>query len=450
MTFIKKIRFFVRFTKAFVKKWFGLILIGIGLGAIFYFLAPKIIKVLPMPLKTEKIGVLMAPKTMMNKFTIEDTPDYILDKISLGLTKISADGSVLPGLATNWEVSPDAKVYTFYFDKQFFWHDGITFHPKDVNYNFKDAAILPIDYRSLKIKLNEPFAPFLAVVSKPVFKTGLIGLGDYKVEQIEIKNKSLKSIKLAPVSLKDLPKLVYRFYLNDHDLRVAYKLGEIDKIEQLDNLGEFAGWKNLTSKLSPSFSQQVVLFFNTSTEPFSEKNFRQMIAYLISKEEGKNRSAGPISSTSWAFNPGIKRYDKDLDKAKLLLSKSKIDKDKAFVIHTFPRLEAQANKIKNDLEAAGLKMEIKLSQFLPDDFEMFLAVREIPSDPDQYSYWHTGQASNIARFSNPRIDKLLEDGRKTLNQEERKKIYYDFQRFLVEESPAVFLYYPSYYSLERK
>lgn len=440
----------MRFTKAFIKKWFGLILIGIGLGTIFCFMVPNLIKFLPLPLKAEKVGVLMVTKTTMTKFTIEDTPDYILDKISFGLTKISSDGSVFPSLATSWEISPDGRVYTFYFDKQFFWHDGTIFHPKDVNYNFKDAAILPIDYRSLKIKLNEPYAPFLTVVSKPLFKKGLIGLGDYKVEQIEIKNKSLKSIKLAPVSQNDLPKLVYRFYISDHDLRVAYKLGEIDKIEQLDNLGEFASWNNLTSKTSQSFSQQAVLFLNTSKEPLSDKNFRQAVAYLINKEAGKNRSLGPISLTSWAFNPGIKRYEKDLDKAKLLLSKDKIDKNKTFVINTFPRLETLANSLKEDFERSGLKAEVKVSQFLPNDYEMFLAVREIPLDPDQYSYWHTGQPSNISRFSNPRIDKLLEDGRKTNDQEERKKIYYDFQRFLVEESPAVFLYYPSYYSLERK
>ena len=97
----------------------------------------------------------MTTKSSINKFTVEDTPDYILAKISRGLTKIAPDGSVEPDLATSWEISSDGKIYTFYFDQKINWHDGSSFHPKDINYNFKDAEILPVDYRTLKIKLND-------------------------------------------------------------------------------------------------------------------------------------------------------------------------------------------------------------------------------------------------------------------------------------------------------
>ena len=80
-----------------------------------------------------------------------------------------------------------------------------------------------------------------------------------------------------------------------------------------------------------------------------------------------------------------------------------------------------------------------------------MATVDIPKDPDQYSLWHSTQTStNVSRLANPRIDKLLEDGRIELDQETRKKIYLDFQRFLVEEVPAVFLYHPEYYTIKRK
>ena len=36
-----------------------------------------------------------------------------------------------------------------------------------------------------------------------------------------------------------------------------------------------------------------------------------------------------------------------------------------------------------------------------------------------------------------------------LNKEERKELYFDFQRFLVEDTPAIFLYHPTLYTLER-
>ncbi len=44
--------------------------------------------------------------------------------------------------------------------------------------------------------------------------------------------------------------------------------------------------------------------------------------------------------------------------------------------------------------------------------------------------WHTGQDNNITKYENKRIDKLLEDGRKTLDFTERKKIYNDVTKYL--------------------
>jgi peptide/nickel transport system substrate-binding protein len=57
--------------------------------------------------------------------------------------------------------------------------------------------------------------------------------------------------------------------------------------------------------------------------------------------------------------------------------------------------------------------------------------------------------SSITRYKNLRIDKLLEDGRKTVNINERKKIYADFQRFLLDDMPASFLYFPYEYTVTR-
>ena len=81
------------------------------------------------------------------------------------------------------------------------------------------------------------------------------------------------------------------------------------------------------------------------------------------------------------------------------------------------------------------------------DFDVLLAMQEIPRDPDQYALWHSTQAGNITDFKNARIDKLLEDGRKTLDQEKRKQIYFDFQRYLLEDLPVIFLHFPTYYEI---
>jgi len=86
---------------------------------------------------------------------------------------------------------------------------------------------------------------------------------------------------------------------------------------------------------------------------------------------------------------------------------------------------------------------------LPTDYQIFLGDFSIPKDPDQYTLWHSEGPDNITHYKDLRIDKLLEDGRKTIDVNQRKSIYDDFQKFLLEDAPAVFLYYPNEYTITR-
>ena len=57
-----------------------------------------------------------------------------------------------------------------------------------------------------------------------------------------------------------------------------------------------------------------------------------------------------------------------------------------------------------------------------DDNDTILTYGAITKDPDQYLFWHSTQTNtNITKLNNPRIDKLLEEGRQTNDQIERKK-----------------------------
>jgi len=76
--------------------------------------------------------------------------------------------------------------------------------------------------------------------------------------------------------------------------------------------------------------------------------------------------------------------------------------------------------------------------------------QEIPPDPDQHALWHSTQPTNLTHYSDLKVDKLLEDGRQISDQARRREIYQDFQRFLVEDSPAIFLSHPVTYTITRK
>ena len=67
-------------------------------------------------------------------------------------------------------------------------------------------------------------------------------------------------------------------------------------------------------------------------------------------------------------------------------------------------------------------------------------------DPDLYDIFHSSKTKspglNFINYSNPELDRLLEEGRYTLNKEKRKKVYYKVQEILAEDQPYTFLYIP--------
>ncbi|MFA5025220.1 MAG: hypothetical protein WC503_01815 [Candidatus Shapirobacteria bacterium] len=114
-------------------------------------------------------------------------------------------------------------------------------------------------------------------------------------------------------------------------------------------------------------------------------------------------------------------------------------------------VEIADNIKKNWEEILGIQVNAHIStQIDTQNYDIILAYGSIPTDPDQYLFWHSTQLkTNLTKINNPKIDKLLEDGRQTFDQQERKKIYQEFQKDLLEECPAIFLKYPTLYTITR-
>lgn len=442
MSFKKIFRFFIRFVGAFIKKHYFTLSFGLLLGSFSFFFLPRLLKYLPKTKKVIKIG-------MIGNFDINEIPETILNELSFGLTSTSESGEPQPALAKTWSISPDGKVYSFTLeDSNIYWHNGDKFVPEDINYNFKDVGV-SIEKNNVVFKLKESFSPFPVVVSKPLFKKGLIGLGKYKVAKISKNGKNIKSILLDPFQNQLLQRKLYRFYQNEDQLKVAFGLGEVDFIDGIIDL------KNINYGSEVKISQYlardtyVSVFFDASKTFFSEKTIRQALSYAIPKELDEKRAFGPLNPFSWAYNPDVKPYDYDLTKAKSLLNKGE-KKNEKIKISTLLQYEDIAKMISENWQKIGIESEIQINSFIPNSFDILIIGRKIPSDPDQYYFWHSTQTGNISNFKNLKIDKLLEDGRRETGKGERKNIYFDFQRFLVEESPVIFLFYPGYYRLERR
>lgn len=439
-------RYFFRLLTAFLVRFrvilFGGIVLGLLLFAAFSFVFPRVFAK-----STQYIGIT-------GRYHTEELPPYVLEQIGEGLTAISENGEIKPALAERWEHNEDGTEWTFYLNKDKKWHDGTDVNAYAVQYSFEDAQIERPDEYTIKFKLSSPFSPFPAVVSRPTFKKGLLGTGEWKVTNIKLNATYVEEITLRN---HDGDKRIIRFYPTEDATKTAFQLGQIFTILDVLDPFPFNNWPGVLIEENSKDSRIVAVFFNNDSDIFktnlaenkNNKTLRQALSYAIDKDSFEGtRALGPISPSSWAHNPLIKDYAYDEARAKEFLSDYKdVDVDLA----TTPVLLPVAEKIAEYWEAVGVKTNVLVTSSVPEDYEAFLAIYDMPQDPDQYAIWSSGQTqTNISNYNNPRIDTLLEQGRTELNFEERKKIYLDFQRFLLEDAPAAFLYHPISYTVTRK
>ncbi len=388
-------------------------------------------------------------------YTYQNLPRQVSELISNPLVAVSQNGELVPVLVNSWEVIDKGHTYRFHLKTDLLWSDGDAVAAKDIPFNFRDVKVNIRDRYTLDLTLEQPLVIFPNYLNIPVVSKHFKGIGGlYRVSSFKMDRDRVKQLSLVP-NKADLPYKVYRFYKNEDDMITAYKKGEITSFQtSKQNVASlFSDWKNTKVSKTTNFDTTMVLFFNTEQKTLGNIDVRRGITTSLPNfEEFGQPASGPIPPTSFAYNDELEITKQNLEKAKSLLKKNiKSTEEGKLTLYTFFDHASVAEEIKQTLEGLGLKIDLKLLSFRPTDFDMFLTVWNAPRDPDQYFFWHsTQQQSNLTHLKSPRVDKLLEDGRQIINVKQRVSIYHDFQRVLVEELPAAFLYHPYVFTIERR
>jgi peptide/nickel transport system substrate-binding protein len=115
-----------------------------------------------------------------------------------------------------------------------------------------------------------------------------------------------------------------------------------------------------------------------------------------------------------------------------------------------PTREQAALAVQQDLRRVGIDASIQTLEFatlvrdrvLPGKYDAVLIWWTTPPDPDQFSFYASGQDNNHVRYVNARVDSLLAAGRATLDSTKRREIYKQFQREELSDPPVLVLFYP--------
>ena len=227
---------------------------------------------------------------------------------------------------------------------------------------------------------------------------------------------------------------------------------------------------NLFKELGNSYTY---MGFNLKHKPFDDIRVRKAINYAIDKQEiidgvylglGINIASPYKPGTRWS-NSALQPYPYDPAKAKSLLKEAgfvdtngdgileRDGKPFAFEILTNQNKEREKSAIliQRRLKEVGIDVKIRaiewasfISRFIKTgDFDVVVLGWGLGLDPDQYNIWHSSQQApgqfNFIGYNNPKVDKLLEQGRTELNPDKRMIIYHEFAKELLEDSPIVYL-----------
>ncbi|OGN06668.1 MAG: hypothetical protein A2750_02350 [Candidatus Yanofskybacteria bacterium RIFCSPHIGHO2_01_FULL_45_42] len=368
--------------------------------------------------------------------------------------------------------------------------------------NWQGVQVEKINDFALMFKLQARYAQFLNNLTvkilpkhvwqdiKPInfalseFNLKPIGSGPYKFDRFKKdRNGGMRSYQL---SANDnfyggrpfINEIEVKFYVSEDEMIDAYNRNEIEGLGFVspDNLKrvKFKQRLNLRELRLPRY---FAVFFNQNKSAIlSDKNIRLALSHATDKNALvekvlENRGIAvhsPMMGGVLDISNNIKKYDYDLDLAKTILETNGWSKDKNEVFakkdqklqikiatSTWPELAEVAKIVEEQWEALGAQVDIEvlptpeLQQVIKDrNYEALLFGAVLNIDPDPFSLWHSSQKKdpglNLSLYDNKAADTLLEEARQTLNPLERADKYNDFQKLIIEDIPAVFLYNPLY------
>ncbi len=387
---------------------------------------------------------------LVGTYQEHDLPLEVTRFLSSGLVKANLEGRIAPALVSGWEVNNDASQFKFKLKDNLYWSDNTKIYSDDLLFNIPNTEVSFPSKQEILFKLKQSYSALPSLLIKPIFKKGMLtGIGPYSVSKIEKSRIFITKIILKPNDPK-LPILHFRFYPSEKVAITGFDLGEVQVLMGLGNT-KAVPQNNLTRlRQNTDYSKIVTVLFNTGDAILKNRSLRQAFAYQTPKIVNEEVADNPYPPQFWARDQDAKKYlsNKEealnaLERAKSFLSEEQL-KSEVFLTTT-PNLEKSGKKIVEEWRTLGFDVKLRVESGIPQNFQALLITQSIPSDPDQYFLWHATQTkTNLAKYDSKRADKDLEDGRKAVSEEDRKAKYFDFQKTLLEDAPAVFLYFPKY------
>jgi len=443
------------------------------------------------------VAVRTPPNNLDPRQANDETSQRVGQLVFNSLMDVGPDLRVVPRLAERLD-NPDPLTYVAHLRRGVKFHDGHELTSKDVVYTyasfldpsyispFKGAfrvlqSVRALDDYTVEFRLKEPFAAFPAQLAgvPPIvpansgtsMRTVPVGTGPYRFVSAQEDLITLSAFGDYFDGVPSNSGIVLKVVPDDTMRGLELRKGSVDvvandlppdMVHQLEQSGAFA----IARDPGLDFSY---LGFNMRDPVLKDKRVRHAIGYAINRDaivnylrRGLARPAvGLVPPQAWAFEPDVRTFPYDPARAKALLDEAGYpDPDGdgpqfrlrlSLKISTNEETRLQSTVIQQDLRRVGIDLDLRSYEFatfyadvLKGDFQIFSLqwVGGALADPDIIRrVFHSTQVPpsgfNRGYYSNPEVDRLIDEASAAQSEEDRRPKYRRAQQLIAEDAPYI-------------
>ncbi len=452
------------------------------------------------PAPDELVMIIESSPANLDPRVGTDAQSERIDKLLFdSLVRRDEHFNLQPWLAERWEI-PDPLTYILHLRRGVRFHDGRPLAARDVKwtldsildgsirtpkasvYRLLDHIDTPDD-STVVIHLKEPFATLLWNLSDGAigivpygsgadFNRNPVGSGPFELVSLEqdkevviARNDNYWGEKphVARVRFKVVPDTTTRaLELRKGSADVAINALTADMIAVMRRDPE------LKIETAPG-TIYAYLALNLRDPILKEVRVRQALAFAIDRRpmihylwrDLAQPAASVLPPQHWAYDGDVPTYGYNPQRARELLDAAGYRAGPDGIrFHVTMKTSTEestrllAAVLQQQLRAVGIALDIRTFEFATFYADVTKGAFQLCSlrwiggneDPDIfehvfYSASTPPKRANRGYYSNPVVDKLIDEGRSTVDQQRRKEIYAEVQRILANDLPYINLWY---------
>ena len=443
-----------------------------------------------------QVDIETSPTALDPRYATDAISEHIVELMFDPLVRLDSKGNFVGDLAEKVErLSPTEIVFHLRHGVHF--NDGRELSARDVKYTFDFvldrrnrspkaagldhlASVDALDDFTIKMTTSGVYAPALEMAMLGIVPDGTPGripgaldappgTGPFKLREFERDDRAILERSGASAENKAVRGIVFKV-VPDPTVRALELVEGVCDLAPNDiqpDLLPYLRAQNGLAVISSPGTTYWYLTFNFRDPVMRDVRVRRAIAYAIDRDEiiraylrGSARLAtGMLTPENWAYSAAVPTYGYDPDRARRLLDDAGFRADRSgkrdltLVYKCTPEGVRMAEIIQAMLARIGITVRIRSNEwatFYEDMQRGNFDIAAMPwigiRDPHHYymvfdSRMTPPRGLNRGSYSNPEMDRLVEAGDATLDQDARKKIYAQVQQLAAADLPYVSLWW---------